>query len=198
MLFLVIVGGLSYFAYNKYFNSSSTVTENSAEIENIQPVQKTDNSDSQNAMPNETLETVTKETTEEGNSAVSIPAIEQNIDASVLVANLAVNWEVPSAYVSNANAKRYFTKIGKVLRLNLKTELLLQNKPPISDKVVVALQYNKNRQQFEIKEMTTSSGQEGIDKIITNTINKVLGMSFSTNMSVFNNLSGNPVLIIHF
>ena len=102
-------------------------------------------------MPVETVENIKEiKPTNEG-TAISIPAIEQDLNASINVANLAVKWEVPSTYVSNSTASKYFTKIGKIIQLNLKTEMLLLNKPPITNKIMVELEFNKNNSKFDIK-----------------------------------------------
>ena len=52
-------------------------------------------------------ENINQVTKIEGNSA-SVPAIERNLDSSVLISNLKIDWEVPAGYASNTAAKRYF------------------------------------------------------------------------------------------
>jgi len=150
------------------------------------------------AMPNETVNTVVDSATssEQGNS-VEIPAIEQHLDASVLVSNLKVDWEVPAGYVSNTSAKRYLVKLGKVIQLNLKTELLLLSKPPIANKISVELSYNQNSGKFDIVGIVESSGEKTVDEVILRTIKNALSMSISSNIESFGKLQGNPVLIIH-
>ena len=58
--------------------------------------------------------------------------------------------------------------------MNLKTEMLLLNKPPITNKIVLNLDYNKSTQKFRVKEVVVSSGEEQIDNMIKNTVNNVL------------------------
>ena len=147
-------------------------------------------------MPIETVENIKQQDFGEEGNAVSIPAIEKNLDASILVSNLSVNWEVPSGYVNNPSAKRYFVKIGKIIQLNLKTELLLLSKPPITNKITVELEFNKASNRFQVKQITSSSGEKSIDELITKTINGSLDLNLSTNMNIYSNIQGNPVLII--
>lgn len=147
-------------------------------------------------MPVETVENIkTTKPTNEG-IAVSLPAIEQSLGASIDVANLTVKWEVPSAYLTNNTANKYFTKIGKIIQLNLKTEMLLLNKSPITNKIMVELEFNKNNNKFNVKKVTTSSGEKVIDDLIVKTVKGALDLNLKMNLEVFNNLPGNPVLII--
>ncbi len=150
------------------------------------------------AMPIESVETVNTrpEEVNEGNST-SIPMIEQDLDASILVSNLKVDWEVPAGYAANTSAKRYLVKLGKVIQLNLKTELLLLSKPPITNKIAVEIKYNNSTRKFEAAGITISSGEKTVDDLIIQTVNKALGMNLSMNTDSFAKLQGNPVLIIH-
>lgn len=187
---VALIGALGYFGYTKF---AAPQMEPPAEVPQEQPQRALPQED---AMPVETVENTKIQTmTEEGN-AVSIPAIEQNLDASILVSNLSVYWEVPDGYVSNATAKRYFNKLGKIIQLNLKSELLLLSKPPITNKIVVELEFNPKIQKFDIKGITESSGEAQVDKIITNTIKKALDMNLSMNMSTLSKIQGNPALVI--
>ena len=197
---LAIVAAAGYYGYNKYNSNElppKELTEPAQNIVKPNPVSNTTPIAKPNeAMPIETVENVTPIENNIEGTAVSIPAIEKNLDASILVSNLSVNWEVPSGYVNNSTAKRYFVKIGKIIQLNLKTELLLLNKPPITNKIAVELEFNKNRNQFGVKQVTISSGEKTIDDLIVQTIKKTLEMSLNANMSVFNNIQGNPILVI--
>lgn len=193
---LVIIVALGYFGYTKFASNDSQQDET---IEPIQTVFKPDSNNSTSKaepMPIETVENIkTPQPTNEGN-AISIPAIEQNLDASILVSNLSINWEVPASYVTNSTAKRYFTKLGKIIQLNLKTELLLLSKPPITNKIMVELEYNKKNNKFDVKEITASSGEKIVDDIVTQTVKNALAMNLKINMNSFAGTSGNPVLII--
>lgn len=197
ILGLAVLGTLGYFGYTKYFNQEP-VNNNVVEPVKTAPVKpkKVETKQAEVPMPVETVENVpAPKKTDEGNS-VTIPAIENNLDASVLVSNLAVSWSVPETYVKNNSAKRYFYKIGKIIQLNLKTELLLLSKPPLTNEITVELEYNKNSDKFEVKNILKSSGENSIDEIISKTISKVLDMKLGVNMSAFANISGNPVLVI--
>ena len=194
-----------FYCYTKFFYRSDSnslpdypapaVTEEQADIEgSASPVDK--DVTKAEAMPDETVSGVnnTPATTEEA-AAVAIPAIEQHLDASVLVSNLKVDWEVPSGYASNTSAKRYLVKLGKIIQLNLKSELLLLTKPPISNRITVELTFNKDRGKFEIVGITNSSGEKSVDEVILNTIRMVLNQSTSSAEAI-DKLQGNPVLII--
>ena len=194
---VAIVGGLGYLGYTKIFQAKSL--EESLPENNI--VTNADNSIRNNedsAMPNETVETKVNNTVNnnEGNS-ISVPAIEQNLDASILVSNLKVDWEVPSGYVTNNSAKRYLVKLGKIIQLNLKTELLLLNKPPITNKIAVEIKYNKSAKKFEPVGITISSGEQSVDDLILKTVGNALALNISLNADSFSKLQGNPVLVIH-
>ena len=141
----------------------------------------------QNAEPNQA--------TEEGN-AVSIPSIENNLDASILVSNLKIDWEVPSSYASNTSITRYLIKLGKIIQLNLKAELLLLSKPPITNRITVELQFNKDLNKFDAVGIVNSSGEKSVDDIIMQTIKKSLKVKINANTDSFAKLEGNPILVI--
>ena len=191
----VLLGLLSYFGYTKFYNQTTSVNDIQDPVKEF--IKKDNSKQTKEAMPNETIENIksTKPTNE--GTAVSIPAIEQNLAASVKVSDLSIKWEVPATYVSNQNAKRYFTKIGKIIQLNLKTELLLLSKPPVTNKIAVELEFNKNSNKFAVKSVNISSGEKVVDEIIMQTINNVLNMNLKTNMNTFSTIVGNPVLVIH-
>lgn len=209
---LILLAGLGcagYFGYTKYLangqfadilgSKNSSVTDDNLQREVVTEPERDFEEEIPVAMPNETIENVNKPPaiTNEG-TAVSIPAIEQNLDTTVLVSNLRVNWEVPASYVSNSTAKRYFTKLGKIIQLHLKTELLLLTKQPVSNKIAVELQYDKDNQAYSVKGIVTSSGDKDVDRIVVDTVSKVLNMNLKVNSSSFKTLSGNPVLVINF
>ena len=147
-------------------------------------------------MPIETVEKEVKLENKNEGLAVEIPAIEKNLDASILVSNLSIQWEVPAGYATNNTAKRYFTKMGKIIQLNLKTEMLLLNKPPITNKIVVELEFNKSLNKFKVKGIVASSGENTVDELIKKTVQNALDINLSMNMNVFNNIQGNPSLVI--
>lgn len=192
---VAVIAASGYFGYNKYMQNQSMPSDTVPKTAAALPQPKNNTKPAEDAMPVETVENVDTIKSEEGNS-VSIPAIEQNLDASILVSNLSVSWEVPAGYVSNNTAKRYFTKLGKVIQLNLKTELLLLSKPPITNRIAVELEFNKATQKFDVKGLTASSGERVVDNVITKTVKNALDMNLNMNTSSFGNIQGNPVLII--
>ena len=195
LLILALAGAGGYYFYMNSNNSDS----GDLPEENIIQEQNENDNKREDAMPVETvLPTIDNSKNKNEGTAVAIPAIEQNLDASILVSNLKVDWEVPSGYVTNTAAKRYLVKLGKVIQLNLKTELLLLNKPPITNKITVEIKYNNSSKKFETVGIISSSGEESVDKIILSTVNKALSMNISVNTDSFNKLQGNPILIIHF
>ena len=194
--------GVGYFGYNKYMASQSSLpTESITNVSASQEYQGVSPDETQNqapdAMPIETIENTTTPVTSDEGLAVSIPAIEKNLDASILVSNLKINWEVPLSYTSNSSAKRYLTKLGKVIQLNLKSELLLLNKIPISNKIILELEFDKATSHFKVKSVTATSGEKSIDAIIKQTVEKALNYNLSVGTSAFATLQGNPKLVIH-
>ncbi len=190
---VAIIAAAGYLGFTK-LSQQSTTTLPMPDA----PTAKREEVSQKEAMPVESVENAeTIAQTNEG-TADSIPAIEQNLDASILVSNLSANWEVPAGYVTNNTAKRYFTKLGKVIQLNLKTELLLLSKPPITNRIAVEIEYNKGTQKFNVKGITVSSGEKTVDDIILKTVKNALDMNLNMNISSFGNIQGNPVLIIHF
>lgn len=200
---LAVVGALGYYGYTKFVAPQTTTANVLPDISGKLLAQKSETKQEKvvpankfEAMPLETIENVkVTKPTEEG-IAISIPTIEENLGASINVENLNVKWEVPSTYLSNAAASKYFTKIGKIIQLNLKTEMMLLSKPPITNKIMLELEFNKKNNKFDVKQVSTSSGEEIVDKLIVNTVKNALELNLKTNMSVFSNLLGNPVLII--
>ena len=88
-------------------------------------------------------------------------------------------------------------KLGKIIQLNLKTELLLLQKPPLSNKISVEIKYNPVSRRFETVGIKDSSGEKTVDALILSTVNGVLKMSVTYNMEFISKIPGNPVLIIH-
>lgn len=147
-------------------------------------------------MPIETVEqNVLPQNTNEGN-AISLPSIEKNLDASILVSNLKIEWEVPQSYVSGISTKKYFEKLGKIIQLNLKTELLLLSKPPITNKIAVELKYNKADKKFETVGIAVSSGEKHVDELILQTVNSALTKKLNINTDSFANTQDSLLLII--
>ena len=199
------LGGGAWWLYNHFGGSLPAANEipsqteiseggNSAEPEGYAAEQP---AEQDVAMPDETVENKPETTTKELGNSVAIPAIEKNLDASVLVSNLRVDWEVPEGYVSNTAAKRYLVKLGKVIQLNLKTDLLLLSKPPISNRIAVEITFDQSSGRFVFANLLSSSGEKTVDDAIIETIKTALSMSMSANTESFAKLKGNPVLIIH-
>ncbi len=194
--FLIIAGALGYFGYTKYFAGAinEDVPNNDMPVDSLPAVGEA--SKTEDAMPIETVESAAPLNNQNEGVSDTIPVIEQNLDASILVSNLKVDWEVPAGYASNSSAKRYLVKLGKIIQLNLKTELLLLNKPPITNKISVEIKYNSSSRKFEAAGIVVSSGEKSVDDLILHTVNRALGMNLSTNTDSFAKLQGNPVLII--
>lgn len=195
---IALLAVLGYYSYTKFMipqqagNDIVDNTQNTVQSPEItEPVTPVED-----AMPVETVENVKVQlNTNEGN-AISIPAIEQNLDASITVSNLRVEFEIPAGYKSSKTAERYFTKMGKIIQLNLKTELLLLTKQPITNKIAVELEYNKNAKKFDVKGLLASSGETTIDDLILRTVKNALNINLNMNTNVFGSVSGNPVLVI--
>ena len=199
---ITLIAAAGYFGYTKYFNQQevATTTPIKSELTTAQNIKKEVQIPAKkevvDAMPIETVEKEVKLENKNEGLAVEIPAIEKNLDASILVSNLSIQWEVPAGYATNNTAKRYFTKMGKIIQLNLKTEMLLLNKPPITNKIVVELEFNKSLNKFKVKGIVASSGENTVDELIKKTVQNALDINLSMNMNVFNNIPGNPSLVI--
>lgn len=192
------IGILGYYSYTKFVTPQNLPAEN---IDNSKKsVQIVDepakNSPVETAMPVETVENVKLELNTNEGKVLSVPAIEQNLDASISISNLSVEFEVPVAYKTSKTAERYFTKIGKIIQMNLKTELLLLSKQPITNKIAIELEYNKSSKCFGVKGLTASSGEKVIDEVVLKTVKSALDRNLNMNTAVFGNIQGNPVLII--
>lgn len=188
---LLAVAG--YFGYTKYSTPISTT----------EPIQKVSNttvkeSVKEDAMPIETIEEVPASSQVNETPAPAIKSIERSLGSSVKVTNMTINWSIPLSYESSNTARRYLTKIGEILQLQLKTELLLLTQGPINNKVAVELAFNKDLNKFDVKSVTTSSGDTTIDDVIKSTVKKVLDMNLGGNLSTLGSMQGNPVLVINF
>lgn len=194
---VAIFGSLGYFGYTKFFIPQESVSDNSITTDIITPKPET-KVKTPDPMPIETVETSSANEMDINETiSPTVPTIEQNLDASILVSNLKVDWEVPSGYVTNTSAKRYLVKLGKILQLNLKTELLLLNKPPITNKIGVEIKFNNNTKKFEPVGISISSGEQSVDDLILNTVKNTLSMNLSINTDSISKLQGNPILMIH-
>ena len=189
---LVLLGAVGYFGYTKFANSDNNQSTLTEDLPQEIPAQTANE-----AMPIESINNNNQMNNENEGTSEAIPMIEQNLDASILVSNLKVDWEVPAAYTSNTSAKRYLIKLGKIIQLNLKSELLLLNKPPITNRIAVEIKYNPSSRKFETVGIAASSGEKSVDDIILQTINKALAMNLSINTDSMSKLQGNPMLIIH-
>lgn len=195
---VAIVATVGYYSYTKFVlpqNSADDFTDNSKNIVQASNTNVTKDV-VETAMPVETVENVKLELNTNEENAVSVPTIEQNIDATISVSNLRVEFEVPLAYKASKTAERYFTKMGKIIQMNLKTELLLLTKQPITNKIAVELEYNKTNKNFDVKGLTSSSGENLVDEVILKTVKNALNRNLNMNTSAFAAIQGNPVLII--
>lgn len=200
LLIVLLIGG-GIFAYTKFAQPKSNDTfsyETLPDVNNEAQLPENTEKAKEEAMPIETVnETNNIPAPTEEAAPIAIPAIEQHLDASVLVANLKVDWEVPAGFASNTTAKGYLVKLGKIIQLNLKSDLLLLSKPPISNKITVELTFNPSSGRFEVVGIKDSSGEQSVDKVILDTIRSALSSTTTSNAEYFGKLQGNPVLIIH-
>ena len=198
LLVLAVIGGLGYYGYT-HFLAPKPLPDKPAEpvVKQVdKKVEETSVNKVENvAMPNETVENV-KPVINEESTNVSLPQVEQTVDTSIVVSNLVVNWDIPSGYASNNTARRYLTKIGKIIQLDIKAELLLLNKAPITNKISLELEFDKNSNKFVVKRFVESSGDDSIDKSIENIVKTTLNRNFNVNMNAIGNLTGNPILVI--
>ncbi len=195
---LAILSTAGFYTYNN-LNTEKDIAPALEKVqqpfENLESKQETQKEEAL-VMPNETIENVNKEPVLDESTPITIPEIESNLGSSIAVSNLTVSWEVPSSYSSSTAAQNYLIKIGKIIRLNLKTELLLLDKQAISNKIMLELEFNKKLNKFDLKGITASSGEKLVDDLISKTVKNALDLGIKTNMKVFVDMPGNPVLII--
>jgi len=175
-------------------NKIESVASNINNNDNYVP-QNINNKSTEAVMPVETVEPVKTYSNREEGNATTIPAIERSLDSSVLITNLKIEWEVPSGYAPSTAAKKYFIKLGKIIQLNLKAELLLLSKPPLSNRVTVELQYNATTEKFDVVGIKDSSGEKVVDDAIMKVVKNSLNHSAS-GISSFGKIQGNPIIVI--
>lgn len=199
----VLLLGAGYLGYNRII-SSGLLTKKPNETSKIQKsvsqnkIQQTNNSQKAIPMPNETMENVKPKEVAIEEASTIVPVIEKNFTDSIDVTKLTINWEVPSNYISNTSVKRYFTRIGKIIQLNLKTDLMLTSKSPLTNKISLELEFDKTTEKFKFKKFIISSGEKAVDSVVEDVVKSTLNTNIKTNMSIFNNIKGNPVLVINF
>ena len=194
MLLLLLAAG-GFYAYNNVPKNNDLAQGTPPEISEENINEQIDTPSQPEAMPVETVEAVPVENDKQEEAVgVAIPAIEKHLDASVLVSNLRVEWEIPTGYSSSV--KHYLYKLGKIIQLNLRSDLLLLNKPPLSNRITVEFKYNPNIASFELVGIKDSSGEKTVDDTISETIKNVLRMHISSNTESFEKIHDNPVLII--
>lgn len=194
---LAVIGGAGYWGYNKYISNITTDADVVPKQDIPNAIETPAVAKKIDAMPIESVEVPVIDSASKNLGVTeTIPAIEQSLDASILVSNLKVDWEVPAGYTTNAAAKRYLIKLGKIIQLNLKSELLLLSKPPITNVITVEISYNSSSRKFETVGIVKSSGEKSVDDLILTTVRQALGMHLNMNSDSFSGLKGNPVLVI--
>ena len=197
---LFIISVIGYLAYTQYFSQNLNTIKQNNEFKN-------DGIAKQEKLPKEQMpiesienekkvENIPQNVLSKDIATVSIPTIEQNLGVSISISNLSISWDVPSSYLSNNTVHKYFIKMGKIIQLNLKTELLLLSKQPITNKISLELEFDKKINKFKVKNIINSSGEKSVDDSISKAVNSALLIELKNNMDVFTNLSGNPVLTI--
>jgi len=88
------------------------------------------------------------------------------------------------------------TKLGKIIQLNLKTELLLLSKPPITNKILAEFEFNKSSKRLEFKNLINSSGEKEVDDVIISSIKQALAINLNINLDSVDKITGNPILVI--
>ncbi len=196
LLLMLLAGG--YFAYTNYAKMQDSYSQNALpELSEEVVSEPVSNPAQEEAMPVETVEAVSSDKNKQEEAvAVAIPAIEKHLDASVLVSNLRVEWEIPAGYTNNSAAKRYLYKLGKIIQLNLRSDLLLLSKPPLANRITVELRFNSDASRFEFVGIKDSSGERTVDATITDTVKNALNSHINSNTDTFGKLQGNPILII--
>lgn len=202
LLCLLVLGGGGYFAYSKYFMQGDMSLQGTGNLKNeinaggVKTIAKSPEEQMPiESIENESINNAPVELKEDINA--SIPTLEQNIGYSISISNLKINWEVSSSYTSNSSVYKYLIKLGKIIQLNLKTELLLLSKQPLTNKVSLEIELDKKLEKFVVKKIIASSGEASVDKVIEQTVQSVLQSDIKFNKKHFESLVGNPILHIH-
>ena len=73
---------------------------------------------------------------------------------------------------------------------------MLLSKPPITNKIVLDIAYNKKNSSFTIKDIRISSGEKTVDTVIKQTVGKMLDLDLKVNSMANENMPENISLII--
>lgn len=186
LIILALVGGIG-FGIAKFFknpteeapqpitdeplptSSDNGVTEaNTLKIDPNNVVKMDNNS---NALA--TTNNATKQVKQQTPATASATTTQKKGTATPFVSIKKLSWSLPSYISYSPEFKQYFQTTGKSLKISLTGDLLLATDPLYSNNMRVGITFGKDG-TLQNAQIITSSGSNQIDKIVLQTVNKVL------------------------
>lgn len=209
LIILALVGGIG-FGIAKFFknpteeapqpitdeplptSSDNGVTEaNTLKIDPNNVVKMDNNS---NALA--TTNNATKQVKQQTPPTASATTTQKKGTATPFVSIKKLTWSLPSYISYSPEFKQYFQTTGKSLKISLTGDLLLATDPLYSNNMRVGITFGKDG-TLQNAQIITSSGSNQIDKIVLQTVNKVLNALKAPN-SVGNEENTPVTLNIYF
>ena len=209
LIILALVGGIG-FGIAKFFknpteeapqpitdeplptSSDNGVTEaNTLKIDPNNVVKMDNNS---NALA--TTNNATKQVKQQTPATASATTTQKKGTATPFVSIKKLTWSLPSYISYSPEFKQYFQTTGKSLKISLTGDLLLATDPLYSNNMRVGITFGKDG-TLQNAQIITSSGSNQIDKIVLQTVNKVLNALKAPN-SVGNEENTPVTLNIYF
>ena len=143
-----------------------------------------------------TTNNATKQVKQQTPPTASATTTQKKGTATPFVSIKKLTWSLPSYISYSPEFKQYFQTTGKSLKISLTGDLLLATDPLYSNNMRVGITFGKDG-TLQNAQIITSSGSNQIDKIVLQTVNKVLNALKAPN-SVGNEENTPVTLNIYF
>ena len=143
-----------------------------------------------------TTNNATKQVKQQTPATASATTTQKKGTATPFVSIKKLTWSLPSYISYSPEFKQYFQTTGKSLKISLTGDLLLATDPLYSNNMRVGITFGKDG-TLQNAQIITSSGSNQIDKIVLQTVNKVLNALKAPN-SVGNEENTPVTLNIYF
>ena len=120
-----------------------------------------------------TTNNATKQVKQQTPATASATTTQKKGTATPFVSIKKLTWSLPSYISYSPEFKQYFQTTGKSLKISLTGDLLLATDPLYSNNMRVGITFGKDG-TLQNAQIITSSGSNQIDKIVLQTVNKVL------------------------